>query len=354
MRQAKGLGPLTHDDANSGVTRPRRYRPVETMGAWVRKHDPNLVALRRAARTAIIMPGLFALSIEVIGNVQVATFAAFGSIALLMLVDFSGSIRARLQAQVAFSATGAILVCLGTLTSQKIWLSVTCMAVVAFVVIFAGVVSSTFASATTALLLVFILSTAVPGPPSVIPDRLAGWAMAAVVSFFAVWLLWPARVPNSLRKAAAIACRAVAALLREDVSNWLGADSYSREKHELISQAADDAVEALHRSFLAAPWRPTGLSTSSRAVVRLVDEIHWLGAQVIGHSPPTIASPVMPVSCHIHSASASVLEAGAAILDQPPSSSADLEVAVEKLRAALETMESEITLHVPSFERQPR
>lgn len=332
---------------------PRHRMRWSTVSTWIRQHDPNLVALRRAARTAIIMPGLFALSFKVLDNLQMATFTAFGSIALLMLVDFSGSMRGRLQAQAAFSVTGAIFVCLGTLTSQTLWLSVFCMAVVAFVVIFSGVISSVLASATTALLLVFILSTAVPGPPSVIPDRLAGWAMASIVAFFAVWLLWPAKVPNNLRKAAANACRAVAAVLREDVSNWLGADSYSRKNHEEVTQVADDAVEALHRSFLAAPWRPAGLSISSRAVVRLVDELHWLGAQVVALSPPAVTTPAMPVSCHIHSLSAAVLESGADLLDRPLSSSADLDVALEKLRAALDDMQSEITLHVPSFEYNP-
>ena len=38
------------------------------------------------------MPALFALGEEVIGNPAVATFAAFGSFAMLLLVDFGGPI----------------------------------------------------------------------------------------------------------------------------------------------------------------------------------------------------------------------------------------------------------------------
>jgi len=35
------------------------------------------------------MPAMFALGDKVLGNPQVATFAAFGSFAMLLLVDFS-------------------------------------------------------------------------------------------------------------------------------------------------------------------------------------------------------------------------------------------------------------------------
>ena len=38
---------------------------------------------------------------------------------------------------------------------------------------------------------------------------------------------------------------------------------------------------ALETSFFATPYRPTGLSTSTRAVVRLVDELRWLNAVVL-------------------------------------------------------------------------
>ena len=333
-----------HGGRASGPESDRPLR-LSQFKAWIRKHDPNFAALRRAARTAIIMPGLFALSIHVIGNAQVATFAAFGSIALLMLVDFPGPTRARLHAQAAFSVVGAIFVCLGTLTSQTVWLSVVAMGVVAFIVIFAGVISSVLASSTTALLLVFILSTAVPGSTSVIPDRLAGWAMASVVAFVAVWLLWPAKVPNAVRIAAANACRALAARLHWNVSNSLGAASSEDKKGVTVS--AEVAVDTLHRTFLAAPWRPTGLGTSSRAVVRLVDELLWMGDQIVVLTTTTATTPGTRLTCQIHSSSAAVLETGAALLVAPSSSSAELDGALRNLSDALEAMESEVTLQVP-------
>ena len=60
------------------------------MMGWLRAHDPDLNALRRAGRGAIVMPAMFALGDKVIGNPALATFAAFGSFSLLLLVDFPG------------------------------------------------------------------------------------------------------------------------------------------------------------------------------------------------------------------------------------------------------------------------
>jgi hypothetical protein len=99
---------------------------------WVNEHDRGYTSLRRAARTAIVMPSMFAIGDKVIGNPIMATFAAFGSFALLLLVDFSGSMRDRLRAQAAPAGAGAVLVCLGTLAGRAVWLSTVAMALVAF------------------------------------------------------------------------------------------------------------------------------------------------------------------------------------------------------------------------------
>ena len=132
------------------------------------------------------MPTMFALSDKVIGNPQVALFAAFGSIAMLLLVDFGGPMAERLQAQAALIVAGGVFICLATLASQNAWLAAVAMAVVAFGVIFAGVVSSVLAGATTSLLLAFILPVSLAAPASAVPERLAGWALAGGAALVAV------------------------------------------------------------------------------------------------------------------------------------------------------------------------
>ena len=55
--------------------------------------------------------------------------------------------------------------------------------------LFSAVVSSVIASATTSLLLSYILPVSLPGPASQIPDRIAGWGMAAGASVIAIAVL---------------------------------------------------------------------------------------------------------------------------------------------------------------------
>src|SRR5438552_753015 len=176
---------------------------------WLGRRDRGFAALRRATRTALVMPAMFALGDKVIGNPTLATFAAFGSFAMLLLVDFGGPMSDRLQALAALAAVGAVFVSVGTVASRSAWLGAAAMALVGFGVLFAGVVSSVLAGATVALLLAFILPVSIAGPISSIPDRVAGWGMASAAAFLAVWLLWPAPTRDPLRGAAIAACRAL-------------------------------------------------------------------------------------------------------------------------------------------------
>ncbi len=313
---------------------------------WLPAHDPGLRALRRAGRAAILMPAMFALGDRVIGNATVATFAAFGSFAMLLLVDFTGPMRDRLQAQAALTIVCGVLVSLGTLASNSEVLGALAMAAVAFAVLFAGVVSSVLASATTSLLLAFILPVSLAGPASSIPDRLAGWGMAGGAALLAVALLWPAPTREPLRARAIEACRALAARLRADVAHALGVEHDQGAREQTLVRA-DEAVDALHAEFFATPNRPTGLSTTARAIVRLVDELKWLNAIVIASAPRPGGPFADPSVCAVRSASASVLERGADLLDMPGCSREELAQALVAQRASLLELERAATQRLP-------
>jgi hypothetical protein len=317
--------------------------------SWLGARDPRFSALRRATRAALVMPAMFALGDVVIGNPAVATFAAFGSFAMLLLVDFPGPMRARLQDQAALAVTGAVFVCVGTLVSRSPGLAAVAMALVAFGVIFAGVVSSVLAGATTSLLLAFILPVSLPGPISSIPDRLTGWGLASGAALLAIALLWPAPARDPVRTAAIGGTRAVAHRLRAQVAYLLSGegDALAAERDAAITQA-DSAVEALHAVFFATPYRPTGLSTAARTLVRLVDELKWLNTTVLYAAPHPHSSALDPHVGAVKLAAAAVLERGADLLDAPQRSPDALHAAQTELRAQLSELERGTTSRLPA------
>src|SRR4051812_18782659 len=90
-------------------------------GSWLRRRDPGLAATRRAARTALVMPSLFAFCAQVLHAPVVATFAAFGAFAMLLLVNFTGTAVQRFRAHVALGVAWLVLVSLGTLAGPSGW-----------------------------------------------------------------------------------------------------------------------------------------------------------------------------------------------------------------------------------------
>jgi uncharacterized membrane protein YccC len=243
--------------------------------------DPGLAALKSAARAAIIMPAVFAVAYQVIRQPQTAIFASFGSFAILVFADFSGSPRSRLTAYLSLAATGAVLVVAGTLCSRNAWLAAAAMAAVGFVILFAGVINGYFAAGATAAILPFVVSVSIPAPLSAIPWRLAGWGLAAGAGTCAVMLLWPPRRSGTLRADAAASCVALADL----------ADCALSGEQQAISSriaAAREAVDGLRRRFQGTPHRPTGPTGQAAALAALIDELGWL----LGSLEPVAASPM--------------------------------------------------------------
>ncbi len=315
---------------------------------WLSKRDRDFAALRRAGRAAIVMPAMFAIGEELIENPAVATFAAFGSFAMLLLVDFGGPLRERLQAQATLAVAGAVLVCLGTLVCRNVWLAAVTMALVAFVVIFVGVVSSVLAGASTSLLLGFILPVTLVGPISSIPDRLAGWGMASGAALIAVGALWPTPARGPLRDAATTACKALAGRLRAEVAFILsGRDEALAHDYDGAIAHAETAVAAMHRVFLATPYRPASLSTSGRATIRLVDELNWLGAIVAQSAPHHVVTPANRAVGAVKLDAATVLDRGAELLETVGGDCAELHAAIGELDGALGKMEHDATTTLP-------
>jgi uncharacterized membrane protein YccC len=294
------------------------------------------------------MPAMFALCDKVIANPAVATFSALGAFATLLLVDFAGPLRVRVEDQAVLALASGVLVCFGTLASRETWLAALAMALVAFFVVFTSVVSSALTAATTALLLAFILAVCLRAPISSIPDRVAGWEMSAAVSLIAISLLWPTPRRDPLRGPVVEACAALAARLRSEVAYILeGGTGQAAAAHSEAIARAKTAVGALDKAFYATPYRPTGLSTGARALVRLVDEVNWLEAIISVSAKGEDGAPPNLGACAVKLAAAAVLEQGARLVASPAGAPDELRQAVEQLRASLGDLERAATVDLP-------
>jgi hypothetical protein len=84
----------------------------------------------------------------VIGSAQTSLLAAFGSFALLVLVEFGGLRRTRLVAYAGFAAAGAGLIAVGTLCSRDRRLAAGATGPAAFAILLASGFSGNLAAAT--------------------------------------------------------------------------------------------------------------------------------------------------------------------------------------------------------------
>jgi hypothetical protein len=332
------------------IAGPRGRTLARGLG-WLRTHDPDLAATRRAGRTALVMPALFALCTQVLHSSTMAGFAAFGSFSMLLLVEYSGPMVQRLRAHVGLAVAWLVLICLGTLAARVSWVAVLATVAVGFVVLFSGVVSSVLAGSATSLLLAFVLPVATPVPLAQLPDRLAGAGLAAGASLLAVSLLWPRSAADPLSGPAALVCRTAARQLRADALLLArGEGAPGRERCRAHADQAAAAATALRRAFDATPYRPTGLATSSRALVRLVDELTWL-SDIVAESSAAIAAEDMPASdpqAHaVRRAAAAVLDQAADLLDDPHGELTTLRGAVAMLRGSMGEMVQHSTARLP-------
>ena len=149
-------------------------------------------AAYRAARATLVIPSLFAICSRVIGNDQMTLYVSFGGFATLVLASFGGSRREKLVAYIALAAAASLLIVIGTAVSGNIPVAAIVTFVVAFCVLFCGIIGPNVVSGATAVLLAFVLPVSSPGLLAAVPWRLAGWLLASAAGTIAVLVLPPA------------------------------------------------------------------------------------------------------------------------------------------------------------------
>jgi uncharacterized membrane protein YccC len=233
----------------------------------------DAAALKSAVRAALVLPAVFAVADKVIAQPQTSLFAAVGTFAALVLVEFGGPPRARFLAYLGLGCVGATFITLATLCSRSPWLGVGATAVIGFAVLFSGAFSGYFSAASTAAILTFVLPVTIPTANSAIPDRLEGWGLAIGATICAAMLVWPPRRRAELAREAAAAMRSVAGVVDADMD----------ERPER-ARVARDMVNGLSRRFLGPPHRPNGPTAPTAALAAVADELDWLLSFL---TPPT-------------------------------------------------------------------
>ncbi|MGP0029057.1 MAG: FUSC family protein [Acidimicrobiales bacterium] len=268
---------------------PTQTRVWSGAAGWIRDKDPDLTAVKRSVRAALVMPSVFAFAHLVFSNPQVSLFGAFGSFALLLLVDFPGRPRTRLLSFGVLFLVGIFLISLGTIVSTDKVAAVVAMAVVGFAVLFLGIVTPQVATASTAALLTFVLPVAVAQPAAAVGPRLVGWALAALASIPACMLIWPTPWHDNLRRRLSAALSAVGRLAQ--------AHAEGRLDPEALAAVASDMAR-LRDQFRGTPYPPTGSVPGAVALAKLVGRAEWVAGNAAlckGDMAPESMSRAQPV-----------------------------------------------------------
>lgn len=236
-------------------------------------HDPDHLILRRALRVALVLPILFYVVTNVLGLEYGASYAAFGTFALLAFADFGGPTRDRLRAYFIAGAVGLISIVLGTLAAYNTTASILSMFIVGAGLTYAGVLRGYVATATLPVLLPFVIAvTAGSGDLPELPERLLGFTIAVVVSAAAAVLLWPVHMRSTLRSRVADTLMASANLIR---AIWPdpGVQLSSSVDVETRVRELSAAHHNLREQYDGRPLRPGGATARDRALMQLVDEL---------------------------------------------------------------------------------
>jgi Fusaric acid resistance protein-like len=319
---------------------------------WVGAKDPGLLTVKRSVRAAVVWPLVFGLAHLLFSkSPQVGLVAAFGSFALLLLVDFRGRQRIRLLSYIALFIVGGCFVTVGTLASTQKVVAVVAMAVVAFAVLFAGVVSPIAATASTAALLTFVLPVAFAQPAAALGPRLLGWALAGVFCVPACMLVWPPPARDNLRRRLSTTVSGVAKL----AAAWAQGGP-----REVLEAAVATELAALRDQVRATPYPPTGAAARAVALATLVGRVEWLAgnpvrisAEAASLEPGPTTNVMGQVAETLRLSSSLICDGGGYPVDNPQAIKA-VQESTRRLQSLIDTeLDAEISTLVDPTDSRP-
>lgn len=235
-------------------------------------HDPGHLLFRRALRVAIVLPLAYLLTEYVLKMPYGSTYTVFGTFVLLSFADFGGPTRDRARAYIVTGLAGLVAIILGTFAALNPIAAVVCTFIVGAGLTYSGLLRGYVATATMAILLPFVIAvTAGPGLDQ-LPQRLAGFVVAIVVSLAAALLMWPSHTRSALRQRVADAMDASANVIR---AMWPPSDSSGGPAIDLQTRQRE-LTEAHHRmreQFDGQLMRPGSATSRDRALLQTIDEL---------------------------------------------------------------------------------
>ena len=190
-----------------------------------------------------------------------------------------------------------------------------------------------------------MLADAVAQPPSAIPARLAGWALAGVLAVPACLWIWPPPWQDNLRRRIAEASGSLAVLYRElsrpefepqggvgpqDATVATATGPGPQVGTAATTAARDDVAARLHelgRQFDSTPYPPGGTCAGDLSIAKLVARLQWVGSLPSGVVDPAAPASERTAVYAVFSAAADVFDAMAALFGSAtgdPASAASL------------------------------
>jgi uncharacterized membrane protein YccC len=207
-------------------------------------------AWRRAIRVAVVAPAAFAVA-SMFLPADTALFAAFGSIIQIVFVDFAGP--ARLARTVGVAVATSALVAVGSLLSASAVFGTILVGVLAFLIAYGGIASTSLALAASPLLLALALSATVPADVSDVLPRVAAWGTASVLVIAAKAAILPTATDDPLQTKTVDALEAIIRQIRT-----------GQPQRE---------VEVLRQAYFTHPRRPDGFRPGRRRLLLVIDAV---------------------------------------------------------------------------------
>lgn len=235
------------------------------------------MALRRGIRAAIGVPIASAFALMILPGSPAALVSAFGSLCLIAICDFGGSLGRRLLSLLGAGVAGAVIVAVGIVASHNVVSAVLVTFCVGVLLAFAGVLRGSIASGAPAMTIMYVVAVTLGLPIADVGQALIGWLIAVAVAIPITLFVLPRADLGVVRRACVIAIEAFSDAIA------------ARGRGEPIDEEAlREAQDALRRSYLGNPFRAAGMNRSDRALITLAGQLQGLLSTVVhGRAYPT-------------------------------------------------------------------